>query len=111
MLTDDQLNEARKMRDAGAAWEVLEAHFGLSVFRIRCEVDAAYREKRRLQKRAKRPSRGLGMVAAGLTADYIPKATIAARLAEIPPDTRSKTARLFGDPLPGRSALDRRLMA
>lgn len=105
MLTDDQLNEARKMRDAGAAWGVLEAHFGLSVFRIRCEVDAAYREKRRLQKRAQRPH------AAGLTADYIPKATIAARLAEIPPDTRSKTARLFGDPLPGRSALDRRLMA
>lgn len=31
-----------------------------------------------------------------------------ARLAEIPPDTRCLTARFFGDPLPGRSALDRR---
>lgn len=33
---------------------------------------------------------------------------LAARLAEIPADTRSLTARIFGDPLPGRSALDRR---
>ena len=32
---------------------------------------------------------------------------IAARLAEIPPDTRDLTAYLFGDPLPGRRAIDR----
>jgi hypothetical protein len=32
---------------------------------------------------------------------------IEARRAEIPADTRSLTARIFGDPLPGRSALDR----
>ena len=30
-----------------------------------------------------------------------------ARLAEIPDDTRGLTARICGDPLPGRSALDR----
>lgn len=30
----------------------------------------------------------------------------AARLAEIPNDTRDITGRAFGDPLPGRSALD-----
>lgn len=32
---------------------------------------------------------------------------IEARWAEIPADTRNLTARIFGDPLPGRSALDR----
>lgn len=32
---------------------------------------------------------------------------ITARLAEIPVDTRDLTATLFGDPLPGRSYLDR----
>jgi AraC-like DNA-binding protein len=32
----------------------------------------------------------------------------AARLAEIPDDTRNLTARICGDPLPGRSALARR---
>lgn len=30
--------------------------------------------------------------------------------AQIPPDTRDLTARIFGDPLPGRSALDQRGM-
>lgn len=29
-------------------------------------------------------------------------------LRKVPPDTRSLTARIAGDPLPGRSALDRR---
>lgn len=46
--------------------------------------------------------------AAGLTyASRIDAADVAARLAEIPPDTRSLTGRMFGDPLPGRSALAR----
>lgn len=34
-----------------------------------------------------------------------------ALLAAIPPDTRDLTARFCGDPLPGRSALDRRQSA
>jgi len=34
---------------------------------------------------------------------------LAARLAEIPDDTRTITGRICGDPVPGRSALDRRL--
>ena len=32
----------------------------------------------------------------------------AARLAEIPDDTRDLTGLIFGDPLPGRRAIDRR---
>lgn len=39
-------------------------------------------------------------------ADRLAAVDALARLAEIPPDTRSLTGRLFGDPLPGRSALD-----
>ena len=35
-------------------------------------------------------------------ADYM------ARLAEIPPDTRNLSQRLMGEPVPGRSALDRK---
>lgn len=41
-------------------------------------------------------------------ASRIDRETLAARLSEIPQDTRPLTARIFGDPLPGRSALDRR---
>jgi hypothetical protein len=41
--------------------------------------------------------------------EVFPNATdLAARLAEIPPDTRSLTARICGDPIPGRRALDLR---
>lgn len=39
---------------------------------------------------------------------YIDKSVIEQRLSEIPSDTRDLTGRIFGDPLPGRSALDRR---
>lgn len=37
-----------------------------------------------------------------------PEEDVAARLAEIPPDTRSLSAILLGDPVPARSALARR---
>ncbi|MCM0752013.1 hypothetical protein DEA98_14180 [Brucella pseudogrignonensis] len=39
------------------------------------------------------------------------RAEIEALIDAIPQDTRSKTARLAGDPLPGRSALDQRRAA
>ncbi len=42
---------------------------------------------------------------------YIDKSVIEERLSEIPADTRDLTGRIFGDPLPGRSALDRREVA
>jgi hypothetical protein len=47
---------------------------------------------------------------AGLTyaCGKLDPADIAARLSEIPADTRNLTQRINGDPLPGRSALDRR---
>lgn len=35
---------------------------------------------------------------------------IEARLAEIPDDTRDLTGRMFGDPLPGRSSLHKKMM-
>lgn len=46
---------------------------------------------------------------AGLTFLHgrVDEAVAAARLAEIPADTRSLTQRICGDPLPGRDALSR----
>lgn len=45
--------------------------------------------------------------------DYVrpPEQDVMMRLAEIPPDRRDLTSRFCGDPLPGRSALDRRRAA
>lgn len=47
--------------------------------------------------------------AAGLTyaVGRVDHALLAARLAEIPADTRTLTQRICGDPLPGRSALSK----
>lgn len=45
----------------------------------------------------------------GETSSVIPKDQIAARLAEIPEDRRSKTGRAFGDPVFERSALFEKL--
>lgn len=59
--------------------------------------NAEAREMSRLRKLA-----GLTYACGKLDPDVV-----AARLAEIPPDTRTLTQRMFGDPLPGRSALSK----
>lgn len=50
--------------------------------------------------------------AAGVTFIHgrVDEKVAAARLAEIPADTRTLTQRTFGDPLPGRSALDSKMV-
>lgn len=63
---------------------------------------------RRLEERRKRPAE-IDLAVAGARAFRgAAKEEIAARVAEIPLDTRGLTARICGDPLPGRSALDQR---
>lgn len=57
---------------------------------------------------------GIGRAAAGLRNDVFrrdsaTRAEALARLREIPSDTRDLTGRICGDPLKGRSALDKRL--
>lgn len=68
--------------------------------------------RRRLQdkKRAEEKAASATKAAAGLRyyVERFDRETLEERLAEIPADTRNLTARICGDPLPGRSALDRR---
>ncbi|MCP4306592.1 MAG: hypothetical protein GY788_17325 [bacterium] len=73
---------------------------------LRLALDPEYGRKRREQTQSRRsrekcPSHHQGGVGRVKSAD------VAARLAEIPPDTRTITGMICGDPLPGRSALDR----
>ena len=55
---------------------------------------------------AGRPHQGLGKVASWRENVEL-RQEAAKRLAQIPADTRTLTQRVLGDPLPGRSALDR----
>lgn len=99
--------EGRRLRQEGLSWRAIGRIFGVGDQTVRYwadpdraqEVRAASASNRAAgRKQGGRPSREDS--AAG-------RADVMARLAEIPPDTRSITARLFGDPLPGRSALER----
>lgn len=90
------LDEARRMRAAGASWMGIAAHFQISKGTIRDRLDPS--ASRRKDRRLWSPPFEGGP----------PREDVEARRSEIPNDLRSLTARLAGDPLPGRSALDRR---
>lgn len=68
-------------------------------------------ERNRLYEREKRVRMKAESLLIPKVISRIATDVIEARLAEIPDDTRSKTGRICGDPLPGRSALDMRRAA
>lgn len=113
-MNEDDWAMAVRMLAAGTKWATISKATGLSVDRIRRRLDPGYAERRNDGIRAARRRRE-GLIprasvstirhATGVRLD--PK-EIAAALATVPPDTRDHTARLMGDPLPGRSALERR---
>lgn len=80
-LTVEQVARAARMRADGWSWRDLGQHFGVAESTMRIRVGR------------------LNFETAGARA---------ARAMNVPNDTRDLTARICGDPLPGRSALDRR---
>ena len=112
-FTEEEIARINSMRASGSSWQAIGASFGCSYDKVRRAVEPAYAAKRTQQIReceARRRDRGhyksqgiSHMASRNSVAD-----DAMARLAEIPPDTRGLTARTFGDPIPGRSALDRR---
>lgn len=96
------LATATRMHDAGASWVLLGKKFGLDPHTVHERVDPVYREHRRRYvngaRRNKAPKAYVREVVSHRI-DVIPT---------IPDDTRSLTGRFCGDPLTGRSALDRR---
>lgn len=110
------LAQAREMRDAGASWREIVRATGVPMPTLQMHIDPnfnveAYRKKRResdarhREKHYEAPKghRPHSVVLANIRSDA------AARLAEIPPDTRTITGVLFGDPIFERSALGREL--
>lgn len=92
------------------AWADVARHVGLRRFEpIRCRLDPDYAEYKRAKKRVVFASDVRLRVAmyADNRSSRVDPDVVAARLAEIPEDTRTITARICGDPLPGRRAIDR----
>ena len=77
----------------------------------RAELIIERRHARQKERDAQNREMARSKAAAGVTYLHgrVDEAVAAARLAEIPADTRNLTQRLCGDPLPGRDALSRLL--
>lgn len=105
-MSADPMKLAVIMRDAGADWKAISRATEISVDTLRRRLDPDYREKRSAKEKARRS------VFYGLAHSIDPNRPkpheVLRALTSIPRDTRNLTARLCGDPLPGRSALDRR---
>ena len=106
VLSDGDRNEIAALRADGWTHAHIAAHFGVGIFVVRRVLDpAALRASERASRRRAAAGRGRGESDAYSSVDQD------ARTKAIQPpkrDERDLTAKVCGDPLPGRSALDRR---
>lgn len=102
------MDVAIKLKADGFNIKEIAAALGVAKSTASKHMSPNYRQKdieyRRRNVLGVRPKSPIFMAERALKAEEVE-----ARMAEIPEDTRNLTSRAFGDPLPGRSALDRRL--
>lgn len=106
-LNDHQIEQARMMRERGESWRFIGRTFGVSEMTVMTKVDPVAAEKRRQYQANWRAAHGIN--SRGRATDrrlevFEPRQ----HWSTVPSDTRNLTAMIMGDPLPGRSALDRR---
>lgn len=102
-LTTEQIEEARELLALGWSYPRIAERIGCNYEQARRALDADYAVNRRIQIREARqrrykPEKRLAGRENASGASV--KEDAAARLAEIPRDTRSLTQRLCGDPIP-----------
>lgn len=91
----------RELRRQGMSWKDIGHQIGCSGTTARCLVDQDYAEMRRNDinyRRRHGPSPNSRRSVRVVDDKNLPK---------VPEDTRTLTGRVFGDPLPGRSAYDK----
>ena len=104
-IAAEVIARARELRAAGTSWAKIGERLGYHENTIRKRLAPEFAARKRF--RHTRPARLI--LAAG--EPRITPEEAARAIATIPLDTRSIQARFLGDPLPGRSALDRRRAA
>ena len=109
-LTPDQIARARLMHAAGINFKDIGKRLGCHGTTVHRALDAAFARQRQdrintlrtLQREADRTAPKYSKQTQVVIAERTTFAgDAAARLAEIPKDTRSQTARICGDPIPG----------
>ena len=103
---EKERTEIKRLRSLGLTWAQVQRATGINATTAKTLVDSEYAEQRRNRVNQLRgPNRSNHRVDS-ITAEEFQK--IRQRQLAVPKDTRSITGVLLGDPLPGRSALDRR---
>lgn len=110
----DDWDQAQRMLKAGSSWTATASRTGISVDRLKRRFDPGYADHRAEKVRMWRAQNGRSGHGGSskhwhhdLPFYHVDPALIAQAIATVPADTRSRTGRLLGDPLPGRSALER----
>jgi hypothetical protein len=97
------LQKAQGLRAAGMKWETIANRLNVGSDGLKRRLDPEYRERRNQQMREANERRD----PLHNFASRVPMAEVYRLLDTVPADTRGFTARACGDPLPGRSALDK----
>lgn len=101
------IEKAKRMLAEGVSWYRIARELGVNEETVKRALKPGFAEMMAARKRERYIAEGGGPI---LHVDFMTaeaKRDGLAKLAEIPPDTRDLTARLCGDPLPGRRAIDR----
>lgn len=117
MLTLEDIAEAKTLRVSGATWKALGKHFSCDPETIKIRIDEGYKARRRQKNRDAAAIRRAGLRSPHRKAivfscpgpRIIPISIIAERDRAMSYEIRDITAALMGDPLPGRSALDKKM--
>lgn len=115
-LSPDQRAYASMWRQQGRAWGSIAKKLGVTEYAVRVAIDPTFRERKAEEQEQERQSRrrhGKRADSARQNGGYSgspfrpTEAEFRAAQKLIPPDTRDLTGVICGDPIPGRSALDR----
>ena len=109
VFTSQVLQRALELKDEGMSWSRISARLGVSDEGLKRRLVPGYATRRQQMIREAREYRALGR--SPNKPRHVPEAEALAVLRSIPVDTRGFTARVMGDPMPGRSALDRKKAA
>lgn len=101
-FTEGDIARARLKRQNGQSWNALARHFNCAEETIRRYMDDEYRKKR--ADRYRPEHRRFTMYG---DPPRMTSAEAKRVIESVPSDTRDPVARWMGDPLPGRSALDK----
>jgi hypothetical protein len=103
-ISPEQIASARDMRASGVSWANIGLRIGVHENTIRERIDPVFAAAKRFRYAGPHSLLRNGQ-------QRISKAEQERALGSIAADTRTRHARLMGDPPPGRSALDRKLAA